>query len=223
MASNEFEANLHCDSQNTYEVSTLGHHLLTDGAYANAEYFPDIEISKEVFEVDLNLMDKLEGKTKDSHKAVPLRDRQRKKVYKNIKVVFYYVKPICGNNVELITFSGFATNLLTEKSPIPDAPTILRVEKGKEPDTYKAFILRKTHKSVTKKLTYKRRIRITYTIELSHTPEIESSWTIILEGMSSLKLIFDKYTPLVKNYIRIYGRTATGRGQASAVFSFIPE
>ncbi|MEI6821792.1 MAG: hypothetical protein WCL51_07630 [Bacteroidota bacterium] len=223
MASNELEANLHCNSQDTFEVSTLGHHLLTEGAYANAEDFPDIKISSEVFEDDLNLLDKLEAETKDSHKAVPLRDSQRKKVYKNIKVIFYYVKPICGNNIDLITKSGFAKNLLTEKSPIPDAPSILRIVRGKEPDTYKVFILRKTNKSATKKHIYKRRIRITYTIELSLAPEIESSWIIVLEGMSSLKLNFEKYTPLVKNYIRIYGRTATGRGQASAVFSFIPE
>jgi len=223
MATNDLEANLHCDGQNTSEVSTLGHNLVDNGAYAHADVFPDITPPKDKFIIELTNLDTLEEETKDSHSAVPLRDDQRGVVFNLIKGIFYYVKPICGNNAELIGFSGFPHNLLPEKSPIPDAPSILRVVRGVEPDTYKAFILRKTKKSVTKKDTYKRAVRISFTIELSLTPDIDSSWSIVQEGVASTKLVFGKYTPMVKNYIRIYGRTPTGRGQASAVFSFLPE
>jgi len=223
MGLNEFEANLHCDAQNTREVSNLGHNLLDNGAYVNVDVFPDIKPTKDKFIVELDKLDTLELETRDSHKAVPLRDNQRGVVYDMIKGIFYYVKPICGNDIDLITKSGFPTNKLPEKSPIPEAPSILRVERGVEPNTYRAFILRKTNKSVVKKDVYKRAVRITYTIELSLTPDIESSWSVVQEGMPSSKLIFGKYTPMVKNYIRIYGRTPSGRGQASAVFSFLPE
>ncbi len=223
MPSNEFEANLHCDAQSTREVSNLGHNLVDNGAYANVIEFPAIKPTKEIFIVELGKLDKLEGETRDSHKAVPKRDSQRGVVFDMIKGIFYYVKPICGNDIDLITKSGFPTNKLPERSPIPDAPSILRVIKGLEPDTYRAFILRKTNKAVIKKDTYRRAVRITYTIELSLTPNIESSWSVAQEGVPSSKLIFGKYTPMVKNYIRIYGRTSSGRGQASEVFSFLPE
>ena len=223
MASSDFELNLHCDGQNTSEVSTLAHNLVDNGAYAHADVFPDIKPEKDKFVDQLGKLDTLEEQTKDSHSAVPLRNDQRTLVYDDIKGIFYYVKPICGNNAELMGFSGFPHNLLPEKSPIPDEPIILRVVRGIEPNTYKAFILRKRSKPGTKKVAYKRKIRITYTIELSLTPDIESSWAVVQEGMPSTKLVFGKYTPMVKNYIRIYGRTPTGRGQASAVFSFIPE
>ena len=223
MPSNDFEANLHCDAQSTREVSNLGHNLVDNGAYVNAIEFPAIKPTKDKFIIELDKLDTLELETRDSHKAVPLRDVQRGVVYDMIKGIFYYVKQICGNDIDLITKSGFSHNILPEKSPIPDAPSILRVERGIEPNTYKAFILRNTNKSVSKKDTYKRTVRITYTLELSLTPDIESSWSIAQEGMPSSKLVFSKYTPLVKNYIRIYGRTSSGRGQASAVFSFLPE
>ena len=223
MSLNDFEANLHCDSQNTREVSNLGHNLLDSGAYANADVFPTIKPTKEIFIVELGKLDTLEGETRDSHKAVPLRDNQRGVVYDMIKGIFYYVKPICGSDIDLITKSGFSKNILSEKSPIPEAPSILRVVRGIEPDTYRAFILRKTNKSVIKKDTYRHQIKTTYTIELSLTPDIESSWAVVQEGVASTKLVFGKYTPMVKNYIRIYARTPSGRGQASAVFSFLPE
>ena len=48
------------------------------------------------------------------------------------------------------------------------------------------------------------------------------SWMVVTPSATIRNLVFSKYTPMVKNYVRIYGMNAAGDGQKSAAFMFVP-
>ncbi len=214
---------MHCTSQDPRGVSVLGHNLINSGLYMYPLIFELPSVLKTLFTTGVSLLDTLEGQTRNNPKIKPLRDAQTIVVFDYLTSLLYYVKPICGHDIDLITKSGFDCNIQPQKAPIPDQPVILRINKGKELGTYKAFLQRRINKTTVAKDPATHQKNNTYAVEISLTPDVEASWKNILSGVKSTKLIFDKYTPFVKNYVRIYARNASGKGQVSMIYSFIPE
>jgi len=214
---------MHCTSQDPRGVSSLGHKLIETGLF----FYPLIFVAPPTIKLDFTgaviLLDSYQTQTRSNPKFNVLRDAQTVVVFNMITSLLNYVKPICGHDIDLIIKSGFDCNIQQQKAPIPDQPVILRITKGKELGTYKAFLQRKVNKTTVAKNPATHQKNNTYAIEISLTPDTEASWKNILSGVKSTKLVFDSYTPLVKNYVRIYARNASGKGQVSMIYSFIPE
>ncbi len=214
---------MHCNSQDPRGVSSLGHRLIATGLFFYPLTFADPTPTKIEFTAAVTLLDSYQTQIRSNPKFNVLRDAQTLVVFDMETSLLYYVKPICGHNIDLITKSGFDPNVQPQKAPIPDQPVILRIVKGKEFGTYKVFLQRIINKVDVPKAPVSHQKNNTYVVEISLTPDVEASWKNILSGVKSTKLIFDKYTPFVKNYVRVYSQNASGKGQASMIYSFIPE
>ena len=214
---------VHCNSQDPRGVSTLGHVLIETGLF----FYPLIFVAPPTIKIDFTgavvLLDSYQTQIRSNPKFKVLRDAQTVVVFNMITSLLNYVKPICGHSIDLITKSGFDCNIQQQKAPIPDQPVILRIIKGKEFGTYKVFLQRIINKVDVPKAPVSHQKNNTYVVEISLTPDLAASWKNILSGVKSTKLIFDTYTPLVKNYVRVYAQNASGKGQVSMIYSFIPE
>ena len=214
---------IHCNSQDPRGVSGLGHRLIATGLYMNPLIFVDPTPTKIEFTAAVTLLDSYQTQIRNNPRISVLRDAQTVVVFDFETSLLNYVKPICGHSIDLITKSGFDPNVQPQKAPIPDQPVILRIIKGKEFGTYKVFLQRIINKVDVLKAPSTHQRNNTYVVEISLTPDVAASWKNILSGVKSTKLIFDTYTPLVKNYVRVYAQNASGKGQASMIYSFIPE
>ncbi len=214
---------MHCTAKDFRGVSTLGHRILTNGLYEFVLIYTTPVVTKVNFTAGLSALDLSIIEARGNKSAKPTRDANCVVVFNDLSLLLEYVKPICGHDSELITKTGFDPNVQPQNAPIPDQPVITKVERGKESGTYKAFLQRRANKVEAPQAPSTHQKSNTFAIEITLTPDIDDSWVIILAGVKSNNLIFSKYTPLVKNYIRIYGRNASGQGQPSMIYSFIPE
>ncbi len=214
---------LHCPVEDFHGLSILGHRIVRKGIYKNKSVFQAPPLTKTLFLKDLFQLDKDIKDAVDSISKKAERSFSARKVHYNIKNILDYVKPICNHNPVIINLTGLYLNRQPQNAPIPEQPIITKITKGAEMDTYKVYLKRRVYKDGEAKSPKTHQKNNTFVVEITLTPEIESSWYAVLSGKKMNSLILTKYTLYVVNYIRIYGKNASGKGQRSMVHSFIPQ
>ncbi|MEI6853071.1 MAG: fibronectin type III domain-containing protein, partial [Bacteroidota bacterium] len=161
--------------------------------------------------------------SKGDTNAIKLCKLKAAEVHAMCKTLLIYAKPICYNNIELVILSGFDFNRQPTKHQAPRQPRILKVIKTGGQFKYKVILakIKKADKTDPNPDTHQRDVR--YVVELTLTPEDETSWNNVCVNAASNKLIFDKVIPGQRNFVRVYGTNAAGMGKRSANFYFTPE
>jgi hypothetical protein len=213
---------LHSSEKKFRSVYELGNRLLIKGLYVDPITFEHPVIAKVDFKINFDLFAGYITTARKNSDHKLLRDRYCKIVFGQIKELLEYVKPICAGDIDIIIKSGFDSNRQPEKHAAPEQPVIEKVVPGKNEGTYKIFVQLKRNKTGVDQDPTTHDKSVKYCAEITTTPDIEDSWSVIIPNASILKLIFSKFTPLVKNYIRVYGINASGAGQKSAAFMFLP-
>jgi hypothetical protein len=221
--SHQFDPVMHCNERDFLGVYMLSVRILQEGIYFNTAEFPNPTVIQNDFQTASVALDKLIAMSKKDKTQVPYRNKQCDKVFEYESKLLLYAKTVCDHDPVMIKMSGFDTNYLPTKAPIPDAPVITKVVKGAEAGTYKAFIRRKSKKVMTGNDPITSTSRVKYSIEITTTPDDAASWKKIEEGLASNKLFFTDVITGSKNHIRIYGVNSSGKGQPSAPYPFTPE
>ena len=135
-----------------------------------------------------------------------LRNNQCKIVFGLLVKLLLFVKVTANHNVKIINLSGFDLNNQPMKSQAPEQPTIKKVVEGKESGTYKVYLTRKLNKPDVAKGQRPHPRDIKYSIEITTTPDDESSWKIVQHSVPSTKLVFSEITLGMESYPGIWNK-----------------
>ena len=212
-----------CSAKQFKPVSILAKRIITKGVYFNVAIYTTPNVLKTDFITASGLLDTAITSARGNTAIKQTRNKLSIAMFDLMVILLTYVKTICGHDVDLINDSGYYLNNQPVKLPAPDQVIINRIVKGKIDGTYKAFIVRNTNKEDVNQDSKTHLTNVTYCIEITTTPDVANSWINVLAGVKSTKLVFSNYTPLVMNYVRIYGVNTAGKGPVSQVYSFIPQ
>lgn len=221
-SSHPFNPVMHCCAVEPQAVNVLATRIITQGMYVNTSLFMAIPVSLYDFEAANTKLGNLISQAKGNSNIIMQRDEQAGIVHEYMYQLLIYCNPICNHDIEKINLSGFDASNQPQPAVPPPMPVITKIVEGKAAGTYKA-ILKKTERKklgVSNKSHSKGDTR--YTVQISITPDTESSWTNVLESAASTKLIFTGLVP-GRNYIRIYGINSAGIGQHSTPHLFVPQ
>jgi hypothetical protein len=214
---------MHCAYNDYVGMEFQAKRLIEEGIYKNTAQFTTPKVPVLDFTKAYSDLSSFNALSKKDKSYTGKRNSAGALMFKYLNKNLLYAKDVCNHDGDLIDLSGFDRNYLPEKASPPEAPLIKKVEKGKEAGTYKAFLQRKSKKTLSGDAQKSRRKNTKYTIEISLTPDDPKSWRTIESGLASTKLLFTDVVEGQKNHIRIYGTNSAGRGQNSAPYPFTPE
>jgi hypothetical protein len=223
-SSRPFEPVIHCAPEEPQAVYNLANRVLTQGIYINTTLFPTagVPVTQAVFSAAVAKLSNLISQAKGNTNVVNQRDAQSVLVHGYLTQLCNYAKPICNHDKANIALSGFDASDEPMPTVVPPAPVISKVTEGKVAGSYKVYLKRAERKKlgVVKKSHSKGNTRYTVQItsSIANTP---ISWTTVLEGAASTRLVFTGLTGKV--WIHVYGINAAGKGQPSAPFPFTPQ
>jgi len=188
----------------------------------NTNLFPSPTVALSTFEAANTKLTNLISQAKGNSNIINQRNEQAETVHDYMLQLLDYVNPICGHDITKIGLSGFDASHEPQPNEPPKQAVINRVTEGKLAGTYKIFLKRTNRKNlgVSGKSHSKGDNR--YYVQISTEPTNEASWTTVLEGAASTKLVFKGLVP-GKNYIRVYAINSAGKGQPSVPYMFIPQ
>lgn len=221
--SHQLDPVMHCTDRDFLGVYLLSARIIAKGMYVHTTEFPNPPVAADPYKEDSVKLDMLIAVSKKDKTQIPFRTKQCELVFENTNKLLLYAKTVCNHDSELIAISGFDANYLPSKAPLPEAPVIRKVVKGKEAGTYKILITRKNKKLMTGNDPTTSTARVKYSIEITTTPNDAASWKKIEEGLASNKLFFSDVIIGSKNYVRVYGVNSSGKGQPSVSFPFTPD
>ena len=214
---------MHCTPKEYNAVSMLAQNILTNGIYANPLVFNNPNVTQFDYYFETSQLKTLIIEARGDTNKRRLRNSKCKTVFNLSTQLLIYVKLVANHDVNIITLSGFELNNQGAKSQPPRQPVILRIVEGKASGTYKVYLKRISNKPDVHKDPQTHQRDVKYTIEITLTPEIEASWKVVQHSVASTKLIFSEITLNARNYIRVYGKNASGTGQPSSVYAFTPQ
>lgn len=221
-----FNAVLHSSAVEFLLVNALGTRIL-EGLYTDTKLFPPAKLSytKSDFKTANDKLNTLIGQAKGNSQAVKDRNDQSVIVHAMLVDLLADVNKIAKHNITTIDKSGFDASNEPQHTTIPDAPVIKEVtEKKQEAGHYKVILVKAKKKALAAKTAKSHsKGNIRFTVQSATTPTADATWTTLLEGAASNKLVFTGLTANVKNYIRVYGVNSAGKGQPSAPFPFTPQ
>ncbi len=207
-----YEPVLHCDGRDSSEVYALGVKMI-NGVYYYDGIFPEPTVTRAVFEPSLEKLKNLITVAKGNHDKILERNAQSAVVFGYIKQLLIYVKPICGNEIELINKSGFDSN--NPKSPhgLADKAVIKRIVRGVDPHTAKVMLAKLTGLE-----KHKREAR-TFTVYVFDSMETEEYKIGCVES-DSHKLIVKNVPYLIAKYYAVGIQNAAGKNELSDKIKF---
>ena len=220
--SKEIKPVMHCTEKNFRGLFDLSKKILTKGIYLEIGTFASPTVIKADFSAAFDKFSSYIPTAKTNSDDKKLRDMYGHILFGYLKSLLEYAKPICNGDIDTIILSGFDSNRQPEKHSAPEQPVIEKVVPGKNDGTYKVFVQLKRNKTGVNPNPVTHDKSVKYCVEITTTPDIDDSWTIVNPSASILNLTFTKYTPLVKNYVRVYGINASGAGQKSVPYVFLP-
>ena len=214
---------LHCTAAQFLLVYLLASRIINQGIYFNTTVFTTPPVDIAAFKAAVKALSDLIISAKGNTNNKKSRDSQSIAVFKLLKILLPYVSVLANHDINIILASGFDCNNQPQKSPVPKTPVITDVIVGEEDGTYKVKLERKKNKTdvLEDPATHPKNVK--YTAESSVTPDDPKSWRMVCTSVSSTKIIFKDVTLNQKNYIRVYGVNAAGKGQASKPFPFTPQ
>jgi hypothetical protein len=221
--SHQIDPVMHCSERDFLGVYMLSVRIIEEGIYAHTTEFATPTVPLTDFQPASVSLDKLIAVSKKDKTRVPYRTKQCTKVFEYLEKLLLYAKTVCDHDPVLIKMSGFDTNYLPSKAPLPEARVITKVVKGAGAGTYKIMLKRKNKSVMTGSDPISSTARVKYSIEITTTPNDAASWKKIEEGLASNNLFFTDVILGSKNYVRVYGVNSSGKGQPSASFPFTPE
>ena len=213
---------LHVEKNDPVGVFGLGKRMKS-GLFYYPLIFVDPTPDEATFTTANELLGTYIGQAKGNHSIIVLRDDQCLLVHGYLSQLLHFAKPICNHNASLIEKSGFDSNYQPSKLPPPEAPVIKSITKGKEAGTYKIFLTRKQNKKLVDKAPKSHLKGVKYYAELTATIDDAASWVRVCDGVASTKLIFSEVVPGKKNWVRVWGKNANGKGHESDPAGFTPD
>mgnify|MGYP001399060132 CR=1 FL=1 len=184
-------------------------HRVIAGLSSDTEDYPAPDPSVEVLQSDADLLEQLAQKALvGTHADIVARNEQAAVVYDDLKKELIYVN-IQGHGDEAILLkSGFDTQRVASKLPLPGKTVIVSVTFGKEDHSAKFTI---------KKVDYAKK----YRIAINNVSATSDDWTYIELTSSTRELIVTGLTRGKECWFRIAAGNSSGWGEWSEPIAFI--
>lgn len=193
------------DSKNVNNLATKVHeHMGANGVIYKT---PDPTLDEIKTENDL-LTTLIADADDGDHTMIAKRDKQSTKVYDLLKAQVDYVNKVAKGAKETILVSGFDVNNDNEDAELPGHITIKGIAAGKEEGTVKVNI------EVDENATM-------YHLEMTETPNDESSYKTVIITTNSRALLARNITKKKEFFFRVSAGNSVGWGIHSNVTSFI--